>query len=195
MTKWGHGKYGTSGGRAVAARLDALAGDGGLYFRSSPDSERGFQARLRYVLEHRGGGEALNRAGLKPDVDRVVGWLLADTKPTRRSREGVDAAYRELRRQNVARSLRGRLTRPIRVTVEPLPASALPTDRQTRQQQFVDEGDREVTIRPSTWHQFIDAWEDEDYDTMDDVWMDDVAGDMDSPPEGWFEVQHVGFSA
>lgn len=195
MTSWGRGKYGQSGGAAVAAGLDALAGREGLYYRSSPHSDRGFQARLTYVLDHRGGGEALHRHGLRPDVRRVVGWLTGDIKPRASTRDQVDAAYREMRRQNMARSLKSRLGREgrgTRVTVQPLPASQVPQDRQSRQEQFED---REVTVRPDTWAKLVDAWEEEDWEEMDDVWMDDVAGDMGSPPEAYYEVAHVGFSA
>lgn len=194
MTSWGRGKYGQSGGQAVAARLDAMVPDG-LYYRSSPHSDRGFEARLRYVLEHRGGGEALHAHGVRPDVGRVVGWLTGDIKPRRSTREGVDAAYREMRRENVARSLKGRLAgggRGTRVTVEPLPPAQVPLNKATRQNQFET---REVTVRPDTWRKLVDAWEEEDYDTMDDVWIDDVASDMGSPPEAYYEVAHVGFSA
>lgn len=192
MTSWGRGKYGATGGQLVAAQFDRMTGDG--FFKSSPDSERGFEARLTYVLKHGGGGEALHAAGVKADKSRVTDWLTGDIKPSRKTRAGVDAAYRQLRRQNLARKLKGRLSRKgtgTRITVEPLPASEVPADRQVRQGMF---DDREINVRAPEWNALVDAWADGDDDALDDAWMD-VADDLGSPPEAYYEVSHVGFSA
>lgn len=189
MPRWGRGKYGTTGGEQVGGAFDAYARAGDI--RSDPQSERGFEARLRYVLEHRGGGEALHAAGVKADQARVVGWLTGDITPRRATRAAVDQAYRGMRRRNVARALKAQLKGGRRATVSPLPSSAVPPDRQVRQGQFED---REVSISGETFARMVDAWEDDDDDYLDDLWMDDVAGDMSSPPEAYWEVSHVGFS-
>lgn len=188
MPSWGHGKYGESGGRKIGEAFDRFAADS--YFRSSPDSERGFEARLRYLLQHGGGAEAMHAQGLRPTTGRVVDWLTGDVRPTRQTRARMDAAYRQVRRRNVARALKQKLSTGRRVTVEPLPASRVPADQRRRQAQF---SDREVTIRPSGWNGLVDAWEDDDLEGLDDEWMD-IAGDMGSPPEAYYEVGHVGFT-
>lgn len=191
MTEWGRGKYGESGGRHIARAFDAYAAD--RFFKSDPDSARGFEARLRYLLQHRGGGEAMHREGLRPTTGRVVDWLTGDVRPNRATRERIDRAYRHLRRENIARGLKHRLARDgrgTRVTVEPLAPSKVPPEQRRRQAQFED---REVTIRPREWSRYVDAWADGDDDALDDAWMD-TAGDLGSPPEAYYEVGHVGFS-
>lgn len=191
MPSWGHGKYGESGGRKIAAAFDGWAAE--KFFRSDPDSARGFEARLNYLLQHRGGAEAMHAQGLRPTTGRVVDWLTGDVRPNRATRARVDQAYREVRKRNVARQLKAQLARDgrgTRVTVEPLAPSAVPADQRRRQAQFED---REITIRARDWNAFVDDWVDDDYDAMDDDWMD-VAGDMGSPPEAYFEVSHVGFA-
>lgn len=189
MPRWGRGKYGRSGGQAIGEKFDQFADAGRI--RSDPMSARGFEARLRYLLERRGGGEALAAQGVRPRQQQVVDWLTGDVTPRRSTREAVDRAYLGLRRRNVARSLRGRLSEGRRVTVQPLPDTAVPQHQKVRQGQFQD---REVTIRPATFDRMVDAWEDGDQDELDDLWVEDVASDMGSPPEAYYEVQYVGFS-
>jgi hypothetical protein len=173
----------------VAAQFDDYKRAGDI--RSDPLSDRGFEARLRYLLEHRGGGEAIHAAGLHPRPARVVDWLTGDISPRAQTRRQIDQAYQALRRRNVARSLKARLAGGRRVTVDPLPASAVPPEKQVRQGQF---DEREVSVSGSTFDRLVDAWEDDDQDDMDDIWVDDVAGDMGSPPEAYYEVAYVGFS-
>lgn len=192
MPSWGRGKYGESGGRHIAAAFDRYAA--GAFFKSDPDSARGFEARLNYLLKHEGGGEAMASAGLRPKTGQVVDWLTGDVRPNKGTRERVDKAYRSLRGKNIARGLKHKLARDgrgTRVTVEPLPPGKVPPEQRRRQAQFQD---RETTIRPRDWNRFVDAWADGDDDALDDAWMDDVAGDLGSPPEAYFEVSHVGFA-
>jgi hypothetical protein len=49
-------------------------------------------------------------------------------------------------------------------------------------------------MRPSNnrWDAFTDTWATGDTDAMDTEWMD-YAGDIDSPPEPYYEVRHIGF--
>ncbi|MFF3159246.1 hypothetical protein [Streptomyces sp. NPDC057910] len=54
---------------------------------------------------------------------------------------------------------------------------------------------RERDMRPSNrrWDNLVNTWAGGDETQMDDAWMD-YAGDIDSPPELYYEVGHVGFS-
>lgn len=188
MPEWGHGKYGPTGGELIAAAFDQYAE--GKFFRSDPMSPRGFRARLRYLQEHRGGMDLLQQHGVKARPRSVRAWLAGAVAPRRSTREAVDAAYRQLRRHNIARALRRRLADGRRITVEALPPDAVPVHQQTRQQQF---DDREAYVSGATWARFVDAWEYQDWGGMDDLWMD-VCDDLGSPPEGYYEVSHVGFT-
>lgn len=189
MAEWGHGKYGPTGGELIRDAFDAYARS--RLIRSDPNSRRGVSARLNYLTSHRGGVEALQAQGLAARPRTLRGWLAGLVVPRRSSREAIDRAYRELRIRNVARELRRRLADGRRITVEPLPADAVPHTKQTRQGQF---DDREVFVDGGTWARFVDAWEDDDDRYMDDIWMDDVCGDLGSPPEAYYEVAHVGFT-
>lgn len=188
MPSWGHHEYGPTGGELIGEAFDRWAE--GRFFASSPDSKRGFQARVTYLLQHRGGVEAMAARGITPKGSRVVEWLTGDVRPQRKTRAGIDAAYREVRRHNLARTLRTTLADGRLVSVEPLDPSQVPADRRTRQAQFED---REFRIGGRDWTRFVDAWEDDDANRLDQVWMD-VAADLGSPPEAYWEVSHVGFA-
>lgn len=190
MNKWGRGKYGTTGGQAVAARFEDLSGG---FIKSSPDSARGFKARLNYLMKHEGGGEALLAAGVKPRPKKIVDWLTGDVKPGAKSRRGVDEAYRALRRRNMARALRAKFRHSRRVTVQPLPYGKLPAQKQKRGQQFEQQPDKSFTVSPGQWDDLIDQWEEGDQEGLDESWMDVVDADAGSPPEAFYEVAYVGF--
>lgn len=186
--EWGQGKYGDTGGEKIAAAFDAWAAD--RFFRSDPMSARGFKARLRYLAEHRGGMERLARQGMTPRPRQLRQWFAGTVTPRRSTRAAVDRAYRQLRLRNVARALRVKLAGGRRITVEPLDPSAVPANRQVRQAQF---DDRETWVSGAKWARFVDAWEVDDMDHMDALWMD-VCDDLGSPPEAYWEVAHVGFT-
>jgi hypothetical protein len=193
VPSWGHGKYGTSGGRLIAERFDELTA--GRFFASPAESPRGFEARLRYLLGTDSGARALADAGVgKRGQRQFVDWLTGDVTPTPATMRSVDTAYRRTRRQNVARDLKRRLARDgrgTRITVEVLPPSVFPPDQHTRRSQVED---RETNVRPTMWNRLVDAWAAENFDVMDDAWMD-ICDDLGSPPEEYFEVAHIGFSA
>lgn len=189
MPEWGHGQYGPSGGELIGDAFDAYASS--RFFRSDPNSRRGFAARLNYLLGRRGGADALARQGMSPRPRQVRQWLAGLVSPRRSTRAAVDRAYRELRLHNVARDLRRKLASGRRITVEPLPPDAVSHRSATRQGQF---DDREVWVSGALWAQFVDAWEEGDQEGMEDLWMDDVCSDLGSPPEGYYEVAHVGFT-
>jgi hypothetical protein len=193
VPSWGHGKYATSGGRLIAARFDELTA--GAFFASPAESPRGFEARLRYLLGTDSGARALAAAGIgKGGKAQFVDWLTGDVVPTRATMRHVDTAYRGTRRRNVAADLKRRLARDGRgtkITVEVLPPDRFPPEQRNRRRQVED---RETTVRPSMWNRLVDAWAQGDFDEMDDAWMD-ICDDLGSPPEEYFEVAHIGFSA
>lgn len=194
MAEWGRGegKHGTPGGRLIAARFDQLVA--GSFIASAPDTQRGFRARLEYLLRTESGARAMADADIGRNVRQVTDWLTGDVKPTRATMEKVDAAYRKARTENVARDLKRRLAnggRGTRITVEPLSPRDVPKDHRRRQAQLED---REINIRPPRWAQFVDAWAEDDSEAMDTLWMD-TCDDISSPPELYFEVAHIGFSA
>ncbi|MER7757803.1 transcriptional regulator [Kitasatospora sp. NPDC097643] len=158
------------------------------------DSKRGMAARLKYLTERKGGADAMQRAGLSPSRETMRRWLKGTQQPGPANRHKIESAYRDLRSKNVARTMKARLSkdgRGTRVSVTPLPASAVPTNKQTRQGQFED---REMTIRPGDWNRAVDLWANDDMSGLEEWWMD-IAGDLGSPPEAYFEVAHIGFSA
>jgi hypothetical protein len=44
----------------------------------------------------------------------------------------------------------------------------------------------------SRWEAFINTWATGDVAALDEEWMD-YAADIDSPPEPYYEVRHIGF--
>lgn len=188
MPTWGHGKYGKSGGTLIGEAFDRWAAD--RFIRSDPDSRRGYVARLRYLTTHRGGMDALAGQGMKSRPRQIRQWMAGAVVPRRSTRAAVDAAYRELRGRNVAGALRRKLADGRRITVEPLPPSAVPADHRHRQAQL---SDRETTVDGRMWSRFVGAWEAGDDMRMDDLWIE-VCQDLGSPPEVYFEVRHVGFT-
>lgn len=191
MAEFGHGKYGATGGQLIGARFDAYAAE--HMFKSTPDSARGFRARLRYLDNLKSGSAALADRGIgKGGRRQINAWLSGSVRPRASTKAAVDQAYREVRRANIARVMGERLRRGGRgtvISVQPLPASALPPSHQRRQAQLED---REVRVRPQMWDRMISAWLRGDAAALDDAWMD-VCEDISSPPELYYEVAHVGF--
>lgn len=201
MTRWGHGKYGMPGGEAIAARFDQMTK--GSFFASSVDDERGFLARLNYLVDTDRGSRALADAGVRLNQAKLTDWLIGDwkgggVKPTADSRRRVDTAYRRVRSHNLANWLKGQLTakdargreRGRRVDVQPLSGSSLPAHQRTRQQQFAD---RRIAVSIRHWRALVDAWAKGDLDAMDDLWMDICDDALGYEASGYYEVAHIGF--
>lgn len=205
MAEWGHGQYGMPGGHALAAEFDRMVAD--RYLKSSPDSEIGIRARLEYLLNREGGATALAAAGIpgkrgEAGVRQLVDWLSGAVHPRRATREKIDRAYREVRGRYVARWLKGQLRdarggRGARVSVEPLPGTALPArsgdgrSHRRRQNQF---GDKEFGIPPSRWADLVRAWDVGDLGGMDAMWVDLCDDILGSEGVGYYEVTHIGIS-
>ncbi|MCG0069368.1 XRE family transcriptional regulator [Streptomyces sp. FBKL.4005] len=180
-----YGARGVKGSQAVAQKLDELAG--GI---ATPVTEkRGFLARVRYLTRSGRQREAARRAGFDVKPATVKNWFSGKSKPSRKSVEAVDRAYREVRRANVARHLKERLNREgrgTRVEIHPLNQSQVSRPRQ-RVVEY-----RHLNVR--RWDRIVDAWEAGDEEALDDAWVE-VIVDLGSQWGQYEYVTSVGFSA
>ncbi|MBW1603911.1 hypothetical protein JJV70_17735 [Streptomyces sp. JJ66] len=160
------------------------------------------EAQLDYLTSRRGGRAALDRAGVPRRTARR--WQAGARNVSRINREKINQAYWTLRATNWRRS--GRTLPPTvrqaiapqlrqrahgrRMTIEPVD----PRDV-ARQAQGAQSTASERTVRPSqrSWDRLIDSWATGDETLMEDAWMD-FASEIDSPPELYYEVAHIGFT-
>lgn len=183
------GKYGArgiKGHEAVARQLDRLAG-----FIATPITvRRGLVARLHYLTRSERSREAAREAGLTVTDRTVKAWLEGKRSPSKRNLERVEAAYRAVRRRNVARYLLARLNRDgrgTRVEFHPLNQSQVERPRQ-RVVEF-----RTLNVRH--WDRIVEAWVRGDVAALDEAWVDDAVVDLGSQ-WGQFEyVSNIGFAA
>ncbi|WP_331728840.1 transcriptional regulator [Streptomyces canus] len=182
------GAHGKPGGEAISERLTELAGG----IKSSAASERGLEARLKYLTNSPAGYQAMERAGISVTPRTLIAWLAGDRDPNKANRGRLDAAYADLRRRNVAKSLKKRLSnngRGTRVEVHPVNQGSVPTPRQRP----LDV--RKVNIRPSQWDRLVDQWADGDVDGMNDEWEDIAADTLGSEWGAYTSVSAIGFGA
>ncbi|MYW04451.1 transcriptional regulator [Streptomyces sp. SID3343] len=185
------GKYGMRGTRAsalAAQRLDELA-DG---VTSPVDTERGLAARLRYLTTSHAGYAAMDTAGITVTSRTLAAWLAEDQTPNRANLRRIEAAYRDLRRRNVARSLTGRLNnngRGTRVELHPHDQSGV---REPHRRAGVA-GHRNVNVR--RWDAIVRAWAAGDEQRLDELWTDEVLADLGSDWGGFEFASGVGFAA
>ncbi|MFI8930665.1 helix-turn-helix domain-containing protein [Streptomyces sp. NPDC053474] len=183
------GKYGArgiKGHEAVARQLDRLAG-----FIATPVTvRRGLVARLHYLTRSERSREAAREAGLTVTDRTVKAWLEGKRSPSKRNLEKIEAAYRAVRRRNVARYLLARLNRDgrgTRVEFRPLNQSQVERPRQ-RVVEF-----RTLNVRH--WGRIVEAWVRGDGAALDEAWGDDAVVDLGSQ-WGQFEyVSNIGFAA
>ncbi len=184
------GKYGADGvpgWLALARQLDDL-----ITGPASPvDSKRGLSARLNYLLNRKGGLEALRTAGVTVADRTVKGWFDKKTTPRKADLARIDSAYWDLRRRNAAPSLKARLRNEGRSrTVEIHPVD----------QSHVEEGrvreieHRQVNLFGDIWDDMVDAWVESDQSALDTIW-DEVITDLGSDYDAYTYVEAVGFNA
>ncbi|WP_078869511.1 transcriptional regulator [Streptomyces sp. NRRL B-1347] len=181
-----YGARGVKGHEAVARQLDQLAG-----FIATPITvRRGLVARLHYLTRTERARQAAREAGLTVTDRTVKAWLEGKRSPSKRNLERVEAAYRAVRRRNVARYLLVRLNRDgrgTRVEFHPLNQSQVERPRQ-RVVEF-----RTLNVRH--WDRIVEAWSRGDRAVLDEVWVDDAVVDLGSQ-WGQFEyVSNIGFAA
>ncbi|WP_225805299.1 transcriptional regulator [Streptomyces sp. NK15101] len=182
------GAHGKRGGEAISDRLTELAGG----IKSSAMSERGLEARLNYLTKSPAGYQAMERAGIEVKPRTLIAWLSGDRDPNKANRSRIDAAYADLRRRNIARSLKKRLNnngRGTRVEVHPITQSGVTPSRKR------DLDVRKINVRPSQWDQLVDQWAAHDTAGMNDTW-DAIAEDSIGSDWGAYtEVSSIGFGA
>lgn len=182
------GKFGARGSRGsdlVARRLDELAG----YITTPITRRRGLMARLRYLAKTDHARQAAKAAGMTVTDRTVKAWLGGKRTPSKKNLERIDAAYRTVRRQNVARHLLGRLNRDgrgTRVEFHPLNQSGVARPLQ-RMVEY-----RSMNVR--RWESFVDAWASGDDQGLDAAWTDGVLPDLGSQWGAYEFCTSVGFA-
>ncbi|MET8746930.1 transcriptional regulator [Streptomyces sp. NPDC004728] len=178
------GARGIKGSDAVARKLDELA-DGVV---TPVTVKRGLMARLHYLTRTEHSRKAARDAGLTVTDRTLKAWLDERRRPTNANLERIDAAYRQVRRQNVARYLLRRLNADggTRVEIHPLNQSQVPRPLQ-RMVEY-----RTMNVR--RWDRIVAAWAAGDDQGLDDAW-EDVIVDLGSQWGQYEYVTNIGFAA
>ncbi|MFF0739496.1 transcriptional regulator [Streptomyces sp. NPDC004111] len=179
------GARGIKGADAVARQLDALAGG----IATPVTAKRGLMARLHYLTRTPHARQAARDAGLTVTDRTLKAWLDGKRRPTAANLDRIDAAYRLVRRQNVAKHLLKRLHREgrgTRVEIHPLNQSGV-DQRLTRVIEH-----RSLNVR--RWERIVDAWAADDRQELDAAW-DDTIVDLGSQWGQYEYVTNVGFAA
>ncbi|MFE5190592.1 transcriptional regulator [Streptomyces sp. NPDC056628] len=180
-----YGAQGLKGHEAVARRLDALAG-----FVATPITQRrGLLARPHYLTRTEHARRA--RAAGPTVTDRTLkAWLAGRRGPSRGNLENIVAAYRSVRRHNVARCLLARLNREGRGTrVEFHPVNQSQVDRP--RQRVVEY--RTLNVRHRD--RIVEAWARDDAAALDEAWVNDATVDLGSEWGQYEYVTDIGFAA
>ncbi|MEU4507148.1 transcriptional regulator [Streptomyces sp. NPDC024089] len=180
------GARGIKGSDAVIRQLDDLAG--GIV--TPVTVKRGLMARLHYLTKTDHSLAAAKDAGLAVTDRTLQAWLEGTRWPSKANLERIDAAYRTVRRRNVARHLLARLNREgrgTRVEIHPLNQSQV-----ARSLQRVV-GYRTMNVR--CWDRIVEAWAAGDVQGLDDEWTTDVLPDLGSQWGQYEYVTNIGFAA
>lgn len=177
---------GVSGADALGSGIERMV----TGISSSPDSERGIAARLRYLTASDAGYAAMGRAGIDVTPRTLYAWLAEERSPSAANRARLDAAYWDLRRHNVAADLKRRLAARggTRIEIDPVDQSRV--DPKHRRDLAV----RRIAVRPRHWDAAVNAWLADDAEALDAVW-DEVITDLGSDFDSYSFVSSVGWSA
>ncbi|MGP3777157.1 transcriptional regulator (plasmid) [Streptomyces sp. SDT5-1] len=180
------GAQGLKGYEAAARQLDQLAG-----FIATPVTQRrGMMARLNYLTRTEHAKAAARQAGLTVSDRTLKRWADGKATPSKKSLAQLDAAYRQVRRNNVARHLLQRLNkqgRGTRVEFHPLNQSQVERPRHR------DVGFRTLNVR--NWDRMVDAWAAGDDEAMDAEWFETITADLGSEYGAYEYVMNIGFAA
>ncbi|MFE6667579.1 transcriptional regulator [Streptomyces sp. NPDC057697] len=178
------GARGIKGSDAVARKLDELSG--GIV--TPVTVRRGLMARLHYLTRTEHSRRAARDAGLTVTDRTLKAWLEEKRRPSHANLARIDAAYRQVRRHNVARHLLRRLNAGggTRVEIHPLNQSQVPRPLQ-RMVEY-----RTMNVR--RWDRIVEAWETGDQQGLDDSW-EDVIVDLGSQWGQYEYVTNIGFAA
>ncbi|MFJ5829402.1 hypothetical protein [Streptomyces sp. NPDC093089] len=191
-SRWGEWQKadarGLKGGEALILELNRVVHASGIV--SPVTSKRGLAARLRY-LDSPAGRSALSEQGVTSRTLRS--WTRGKAVPSTASRERIDAAYWERRRENLIKS--GWLTRHLdndgrgsRMEIYPVDQS-----RVEARYQRPNISQRSITVR-YIWSDLVDAWATRNQSLIDEIW-DDVISDLDSDYAAYAYVSAIGISA
>ncbi|MEU6840505.1 transcriptional regulator [Streptomyces sp. NPDC046716] len=180
------GARGIKGYEAAARQLDALVG-----FVATPITQRrGMLARLHYLTRSDRAMAAARAAGLKITDRTLKRWAEGRATPSKKSLAQLEAAYLQVRRQNVARHLLQRLHRDgrgTRVEFHPLNQSQVSRPHQ-RAVSF-----RSLNVRQ--WDRMVEAWAAGDGEAMDEAWFGGITADLGSDYGAYEYVMNIGFAA
>lgn len=178
------GARGIKGSDAVARKLDELSG--GIV--TPVTVRRGLMARLHYLTRTEHSRRAARDAGLTVTDRTLKAWLEERRLPSHANLARIDAAYRQVRRHNVARHLLRRLNADggTRVEIHPLNQSQVPRPLQ-RMMEY-----RTMNVR--RWDRIVEAWESGDQQGLDDAWVDTIV-DLGSQWGQYEYVTNIGFAA
>ncbi|WP_394425806.1 transcriptional regulator [Streptomyces sp. SGAir0957] len=180
------GAQGLKGYEAAARQLDTLAG----FIASPVTTRRGMLARLNYLTRTPHARAQAREAGLTVTDRTLKRWSEGKASPSRKSLAQLDAAYRRVRRRNVARHLLQRLNRQGRGTrVEFHPVNQSQVSRPLQR----DVSFRTLNVR--RWDRMVEAWAADDEEAMDSVWFDDITADLGSEYGAYEYVMNIGFAA
>ncbi|MFJ6776276.1 hypothetical protein ACIQOV_35860 [Kitasatospora sp. NPDC091257] len=179
-------------GRALEDVLERMIIEGGI--KSPPSTRRGLTARMRYLMTHKGGREALTEAGVTAAASTIRAWTKGTQRPRPANADAIDTAYWNLRAANVLNNpaiLKAYLNRDgrgTRIEIHPI------------NQDVVDEPRRRDNLRVRSfqaryiWDDAVDALTTGDADTLESIW-DDIIADLDSDYGAYQYVSHVGLGA
>ncbi|MGW1013004.1 hypothetical protein ACWD4X_23580 [Streptomyces termitum] len=192
-SRWGQWQKsdaaGMRGGEALIRELNRIVHTSGI--TSPVTSRRGLAARLRY-LDSPAGRTALAAQGVSPRT--VQAWMKSKSSisPTAASRDRIDAAYWQRRRENLIRS--GWLARHLdnngqgrRMEIHPVDQTRVETKYRR------DLNSRTITVR-YIWTDLVEAWSAQDANAVDEIW-DDVISDLDSDYNAYAYVSGIGINA
>ncbi|MFI6771140.1 helix-turn-helix domain-containing protein [Streptomyces sp. NPDC050355] len=157
------GAKGTPLGRAVAEFLDEAAAGRQRGIKSPITTRRGLKARLNQLGKNR---ELAAQHGIKPrDLND---WAKGRRNPRKASLDKIERAYQEtLAHRSAAgrRAVRREFDRGRGATIQvtPLDQRAVPQQRRR------DIPEAEIRITQYRWGPMLDAWENDDYDAMEDL--------------------------
>ncbi|WP_405785646.1 hypothetical protein [Streptomyces sp. NBC_01367] len=189
--RWGdwrkHDARGMKGGEALILELNRIVHSSGI--ASPVTSRRGLAARLRY-LDSPAGREALAEQGVTARTLRS--WTRGKATPSPASRERIDVAYWERRRENLIRS--GWLARHLDNNGQGRRMEIYPVDQSQVDSKYSRSlSDRSITVR-YIWTDLVSAWAARDEAMVDEIW-DDVISDLDSEYAAYAYVSSVGIGA
>ncbi|MGW6823183.1 hypothetical protein [Streptomyces sp. NPDC055005] len=146
-------------------------------------------ARLRY-LDSAAGREALAEQGISTRTLRS--WTRGKATPSQVSRQRIDAAYWERRRENLIRS--GWLVRHLDNDGRGRHMEIYPVDQSHVDSKYSRPlSDRSITVR-YIWPDLVHAWATRNETMVDEIW-DDIISDRDSLYAAYAYVSSVGIGA